>query len=61
VRFVEPGGTTVRVEPHLGDLQWVEGTFPTPKGLLKIRHEKQPDGTVKSDIQAPAGVKIVNL
>jgi hypothetical protein len=58
VQFVEPGGSTIRVEPHLGDLQWVEGTFPTRKGLLKIRHEKQADGTVKSDIQAPPGVFI---
>lgn len=59
VTIVEPGCRVVRVEPHLADLQWVEGTFPTPRGAIKIRHEKRPDGTVHSDIQAPAGVKIV--
>jgi hypothetical protein len=49
----------VRIEPHLGKLQWAEGTFPTPNGVIKIRHEKQPDGTVKTTCKAPKGVKIV--
>ncbi len=59
VTIVEPGCRVVRIEPHLADLKWAEGTFPTPMGVIKIRHEKRPDGTVRSDIQAPAGVKIV--
>ena len=59
VTIVEPGCRVVRVEPHLADLEWVEGTFPTPRGVIRIRHEKRPDGTVHSDIEAPAGVKIV--
>lgn len=25
----------VRVEPHLGDLEWVEGTVPTPYGVIR--------------------------
>lgn len=59
IQVLAPGATSVRVAPHLGDLQWAEGTYPTPKGLLKVRHERQPDGTVKSDIAAPDGVAIV--
>ncbi len=59
IQVVEPGCRTLRVTPHLGDLQWAEGTFPTPRGILKVRHEKQPDGTVKSTIEAPRGVKVV--
>ena len=31
--------------PHLGDLEWVEGTFP-PYGVIEIRHEKGADGKV---------------
>ncbi|MDD6767705.1 MAG: alpha-L-rhamnosidase C-terminal domain-containing protein, partial [bacterium] len=50
---------TLRVEPHLGDLQWAEGTFPTPYGEVQIRHEKQADGTIRSQIQAPEEVKIL--
>lgn len=58
VRVVEPGCKTVAIEPHLGDLEWAEGTFPTPMGVIKIRHDKQKDGTVKSAIDAPEGVTI---
>lgn len=59
VSVVEPGCTAVRIEPHLGDLQWAEGTYPTPHGVIKVRHERQPDGTVRSNVEAPPGVKIV--
>ena len=58
VQVVEAGCKTVRIVPHLGDLQWAEGCFPTPNGVIKIRHEKQADGTIKSDIQAPPGVRV---
>ncbi|HPC59525.1 MAG TPA: alpha-L-rhamnosidase C-terminal domain-containing protein [Verrucomicrobiota bacterium] len=59
VKIVEPGCRTVRIAPRLGDLQWVEGTYPTPRGLIKIRHERLPDGRIKSDLQAPEGVQIL--
>lgn len=59
VQVVEPGCRTVRITPHLGDLEWVEGTFPTPYGVIKIRHEIGADGQVKSRIDAPAEVKII--
>jgi len=58
VKIEQAGCKVVRIEPHLGDLQWVEGTFPTPRGILKVRHEKQPDGSVKSEVEAPAGIQI---
>jgi alpha-L-rhamnosidase len=59
VSVVEPGCKTIRVQPNLGDLKWVEGTYPTPMGVVKIRHEKQPDGKIKSTIDAPKGVKVL--
>lgn len=59
VQVVEPGCRTVRITPHLGDLEWVEGTFPTPYGVITIRHEMGVDGKVKSRIDAPAEVKII--
>ncbi|MGG7663482.1 alpha-L-rhamnosidase C-terminal domain-containing protein [Dyadobacter sp. BHUBP1] len=59
VSIVEPGCKAIRIQPNLGDLQWVEGTYPTPMGVVKIRHEKQADGTVKSKIDAPKGVKVL--
>jgi hypothetical protein len=59
IQIVAPGSRVLRITPHLGDLKWAEGTFPTPRGIVKVRHEMQPDGTVKSSIEAPRGVKIV--
>ena len=59
VKVIEPGCKTVKIEPHLGDLQWVEGTFPTPFGVIKIRHNKMPNGKIKSIIVAPKAVKVI--
>ena len=59
VKVLQPGCRVVRIEPHLGDLRWVEGTYPTPLGTIKIRHDRRPDGTVRSNVTAPDGVTIV--
>jgi hypothetical protein len=37
----------------------VEGSYPTPMGPIKIRHEKLQNGEIKSDIQAPEGIRIL--
>lgn len=51
-----PGFAKVRVTPRLGGLEWAEGSYPTPKGIIRVRHEKQADGSVKSTINLPPGV-----
>lgn len=56
---LEPGFTRVRIVPQLGRLKWAEGAYPTPRGPIKVRHERQADGSVKSQIDAPAGVTVV--
>lgn len=57
---LEPGCRKVAVRPRLGHLQWAEGTFPTPRGVIRIRHERQPDGSIRSAIEAPEGIAVVN-
>ena len=57
IRPAAPGFAKVRILPDLGDLQWAEGTYPTPKGLIKVRHQRQPDGSIKSEITLPPGVE----
>lgn len=59
VEVLEPGCRKVRIEPHLGDLRWVEGTFPTPQGVISIKHTRGADGKIVSDVRAPEGVEIV--
>ncbi|WP_142785500.1 alpha-L-rhamnosidase-related protein [Changchengzhania lutea] len=56
---VTDGGNTIKLKPHLGDLKFAEGTFPTKFGILKVRHEKSSDGTIKTEIDAPQGLNII--
>lgn len=56
---LDVGGRTVRVKPFLGDLAWAEGALPTAQGVVRVRHERRPDGTIDTKIDAPKGVKIV--
>ena len=59
---IEPVGTgfrKVRIEPHLGDLEWAEGTFPTPYGVIEVHHRKMADGSVSSRVKLPRGVRRV--
>jgi len=58
VKPLTPGFKRVRIAPQLGNLKWAEGTYPTPLGPIKLRHDRQPDGSVKSKIDAPPGVEV---
>lgn len=58
VHVVEAGSKKVLVSPDLGDLQWVEGTYPTPMGVIHIRHDRQADGSVSTKVKAPEGVQV---
>lgn len=58
VEPLEPGCKKVRIRPDLGHLKWVEGTFPTPYGVIKIKHTNH-NGKVTSEIDAPKEVEIV--
>lgn len=59
VSVLEPGCKKIKIEPHLGDLKWVKGTFPTPYGVVKIVHRKKANGTVKTDVDAPKEVEVL--
>jgi len=58
VKPLEPGFKRVRIAPHLGNLQWAEGSYPTPLGAIHLRHERRADGTIKSKITVPRGIKV---
>lgn len=59
IHIEKAGCKVVRITPHLGDLQWAEGSYPTPMGVLKVRHEKQSDGSIKTTFEAPRGVRVI--
>lgn len=56
IKILDPGGKSVTIEPHLGDLDWAEGTYPTARGIIKVRHTKMPDGSIQSKVELPDGV-----
>ncbi|WP_200979907.1 alpha-L-rhamnosidase [Echinicola sp. 20G] len=57
---ITDSGNTVTISPHLGDLEWVEGSYPTKFGVLFVKHTKNSDGSISSQIQAPEGLTIIN-
>jgi alpha-L-rhamnosidase len=58
-KVIEPGCKVVKISPNLGDLKFAEGTFPTPYGVIKVKHVKDANGKVTSTINAPKEVKII--
>ncbi|HCC86011.1 MAG TPA: alpha-L-rhamnosidase [Porphyromonadaceae bacterium] len=59
IQVIEPGSKVIRIRPNLGDLAFAEGSFPTPYGVVTVKHVKQADGSIKSEIKAPKEVKII--
>ena len=58
IRVLEAGCKCVAIVPDLGDLEWAEGTFPTPYGSLWVRHERVGDA-IRTDFRAPQEVKCI--
>lgn len=56
----EVGFKKIKVQPQLGSLEWAEGTVPTPKGVITVSHKKAADGSVKSVVTVPKGIKVVD-
>ncbi|GAA4741073.1 alpha-L-rhamnosidase C-terminal domain-containing protein [Flavisolibacter ginsenosidimutans] len=58
IKVLSPGCKVIKIEPHLGDLGFAEGSFPTPYGVVKVKHTKSADGKIKTEVQAPKEIKI---
>jgi hypothetical protein len=59
IKVIEAGCKTLKIEPHLGNLEWVEGSFPTPLGIVKVKHTKLANGKIETKVDAPEGIKII--
>lgn len=59
VKPVEGNSRAFTVQPHLGDLQFVKGKYPTPYGDIEVYAERQADGSVKTQVFAPDGVTVL--
>jgi alpha-L-rhamnosidase len=54
-----PGCKTVTIQPHLADLAYARGTYPTTHGLIHVDARRRPDGTVHTEVKLPEGVRQV--
>lgn len=61
IRILEPGCRKIGLQPQLGDLEWAEGTYPTPLGVLRVSHQHLPNGNIHSEWTAPNGIQVVLL
>lgn len=59
IKVLEAGCKTIQIDPHLGDLEWAKGTFPTPLGIVSVEHRKLANGKIETNIDAPKGVNVV--
>ena len=58
IQIMAPGCQEMAIEPNLGDLAWVEATYPTPYGVIKVSHTRQEDGKIATTVDAPKEITI---
>ena len=61
IKILAPGCKEIAVRPNLGDLEWVEGTYPTPYGLMKVTHKRDSSGKIESVVEAPEEIIIAKF
>ena len=59
IKVLEAGCKKLKIEPHLGELEWAEGSFPTPLGVVKVTHKKLANGKIETKVDAPKGIIIM--
>ncbi|WP_162271370.1 alpha-L-rhamnosidase C-terminal domain-containing protein [Luteitalea pratensis] len=57
VRPAEPGFKRVRIEPHLGPLQRVEGRVPHPAGTISVTLARTAGGGLRGEVTLPQGLE----
>jgi hypothetical protein len=58
VEVLEPGMKAISIKAHLGDLEWAQGTVPSPFGPIHVRHRKNADGTVGTECDCPESIEV---
>ncbi|MBQ0106053.1 MAG: alpha-L-rhamnosidase N-terminal domain-containing protein [Armatimonadetes bacterium] len=55
----KPGFEEVIIAPHFGDLDWARGTFPTPKGNIKVSWKKLKNGSYDIKVNSPVPYELI--
>jgi hypothetical protein len=56
VQPLEPGFAKVLIDPQTGGLAWVEGTYPTVRGPVRVRVQDDSRGPYTIEVEIPANV-----
>jgi hypothetical protein len=58
VKPERPGWQEISIEPHPGDLAWVRGTVPTPRGPISVEWRKENGFMLRIDVPAKTRVRL---
>lgn len=59
IEILEPGCKKIKITPNLGGLEWIKITYPTPYGLVKIESSISSGEQIKTKIDAPKEIEII--
>jgi len=52
-----PGFKTVKIEPHLGELNQIEGKMPHPEGTISFNLKRKGNSGIEGEIELPGDLK----
>lgn len=59
IKICAPGCRKIKIQPQLGYLKWVKGSYPTPFGNIMVEHRAN-GGRIESDIKVPEGIEVLS-
>ena len=59
IHILEPGMKKILIKPYLGNLDYANGTYPTPYGVLKVSNRKDSTGKTVTTYQSPEEIEII--
>ena len=57
IKNTKPGFNEVKIEPHLGSLNWVKGKIPWREQFIEVELEQNDNKNVSGVVSIPQGLK----
>ena len=59
VNVLTPSCDSIKLTPHLANLDYAKGSIATPHGKVEIYHKKDKNGKIITEVKAPESVKVI--
>lgn len=59
IKVLEPGFKKIKIQPQLGDLDFAEGSIPTPYGMLRVTAKKE-GAHVVYEVEKPSEIILIS-